>query len=284
MEQLHQHNPELVQYEMKSDMLYFWKSSDLTPFHHFHSHVEVVCKHRGTSLAFADGHTVRIEAGDLFWTFPNQIHHYQDIEPGENTLLLIPEHYYSDYRYIFYSYLPKSPCIKGFWDNAHFRSLWKLVTGNVGKGKFGDSIVKGYLCALMGEILENCQLEPIREHDFDALHAVVNYCSQNYVNKLTLDSLEKQLHISKYHISHLFSAKMKISFNDYINSLRVADACSRLRGGQPITETALLSGFSTIRSFNRAFAKHMGTTPREYCRQNMQSVAPLSVRADAEQA
>lgn len=62
---------------------------------------------------------------------------------------------------------------------------------------------------------------------------------------------------------------MHICFKDFINSLRVDSACSLLVKSSSITDVAYASGFSSVRTFNRAFLKHMHVTPREYVRQKM---------------
>ena len=59
---------------------------------------------------------------------------------------------------------------------------------------------------------------------------------------------------------------MKISFTDFINGMRVEHACSLLEQDSDITEAAFSSGFSSLRTFNRAFLKAMNMTPREYIR------------------
>ena len=262
--QTYEHMP--VQYEEKSNRLFCLHQTELTPYHHFHSHVELVCKHSGETRVFADKQSATLRAGDLFWAFPNQIHYYQDISPGENTVLLIPEQYYQDYRHLLYHYAPKEPCIRNFLQTQRYVYLWEQILSGINTEGVAASITKGYLCALMGELLHHAELQPVNAGDSDSIRLVINYCSQNYTKKLTLTMLEKELHISKYHISHLLSDTLHIGFNDYINSLRIADACTRLQADTPITQTAFLSGFSAIRSFNRAFLRCMGMSPREYCR------------------
>lgn len=99
------------------------------------------------------------------------------------------------------------------------------------------------------------------------LQSVVSYCARNFNRELSLDVLEEELHISKYYISHLFSDRLGIRFNDYVNSLRVSDACRLLRQTDAsITEISELVGFGTLRTFNRAFIKHTGVSPSAYRR------------------
>ena len=81
---------------------------------------------------------------------------------------------------------------------------------------------------------------------------------------------------SKYYISHLFSMKLKVRFNDYINSLRINDACRQLRQtDKTVTEISECVGFNTLRTFNRAFIKQVGTSPSEY-----RKSAPRTTDAD----
>ena len=60
-------------------------------------------------------------------------------------------------------------------------------------------------------------------------------------------------------------SKLQIGFNDYINSLRVSNACKHLvKSERSITEISEMVGFNTLRTFNRAFIKQTGMTPSKY--------------------
>jgi AraC-like DNA-binding protein len=59
--------------------------------------------------------------------------------------------------------------------------------------------------------------------------------------------------------------KLGMGFNDYVNSIRISNACRLLiESTSPISEISEEVGFNTVRTFNRAFVKHVGTSPREY--------------------
>ena len=73
------------------------------------------------------------------------------------------------------------------------------------------------------------------------------------------------LHLSRCYISHLFNRKLSLGFNDYINMLRVQDACTQLlETDKKIADISEEVGFGSIRSFNRAFKNITGLTPLEY--------------------
>ena len=94
---------------------------------------------------------------------------------------------------------------------------------------------------------------------------MVDFCAKHYTEDLSLAILERELHLSRYYISHLFTKKLQIGFNDYLNSLRTEHACRLLcEQEHSVTEIGRLSGFSNPRTFNRAFLKQTGMTPSEY--------------------
>ena len=116
-----------------------------------------------------------------------------------------------------------------------------------------------------GNLLKRITLKDIRSQDMTVLGMILNYCTNNSEKNLSLSLLEKELHVSKYYISHLLRNKLKIGFNDYINSIRVSKACELLlQSDKPVTEISDTVGFNTLRTFNRAFLKQVGITPSAY--------------------
>lgn len=133
---------------------------------------------------------------------------------------------------------------------------------------YRKSIIKGYAQALLGEILRNVSIK--ENHDDtpdDAMRRVVMHCLNNFKNSaLSLENISVELHLSKYYISHIFTNKIKISFNDFINEMRIEEACRLLKSDSKLsaTQIAYEVGFGSIRTFNRAFVKFKGISPREF--------------------
>lgn len=84
---------------------------------------------------------------------------------------------------------------------------------------------------------------------------------------LTLKQLADQLDLPEYRTRALINQTLGFrNFNDYINRLRIEEACQRL---QQEPDTAILNisldvGYRTLSSFNRAFKELTGMSPSQY--------------------
>lgn len=90
-----------------------------------------------------------------------------------------------------------------------------------------------------------------------------------YLNSdLSLHGLAEKLKVSINHLSQCINAEFGKSFNDYINSLRVETVKQKLKDKEneqyKIAYLAFNSGFESISSFNTAFKKFTGMTPRQF--------------------
>ena len=86
--------------------------------------------------------------------------------------------------------------------------------------------------------------------------------------QLTLQRLSEQLGISTQLISQAINGELNISFNDYLNNLRLAHVKKAL--SQPenlksdIQQLAINSGFNSKATFYRVFKEKVGMTPSAY--------------------
>lgn len=87
-------------------------------------------------------------------------------------------------------------------------------------------------------------------------------------NDLTLESVASELNVSKGHLSRLVNSHMHISFNDYVNTLRVNEAKIHLQNiddfDECISRIGLKSGFNSKSTFYASFKKLTGCTPNQF--------------------
>ena len=250
---------------------FYCRNSDHSPkpleyTSHLHYYIELALLKEGKTHVTVDTQAYDVEAGDIIIVFPNQVHRFETIEREKYILMVVNPDIVSEYMRYFTSKVPTCNLVKGAVNNTEISNLAETIS-QVYRDKiaFRDEILQGYLTAFFGRLLGMIPTKDIDSKAFNSLGVIMNYCINNYANPLSLDTLEKELHISKYYISHVMNDKLNMGFNDYVNSIRVSNACQYLKKTDlSITEISDLVGFNTMRTFNRAFIKQLGLTPSEY--------------------
>ncbi len=95
----------------------------------------------------------------------------------------------------------------------------------------------------------------------------IDFLQENYADKLSLDRISQQAYLSRSYFSALFRKTTGISVFDYIQKLRIGQACRLLaETGDKVTAIASAVGYSDYRFFNQVFRKLTGVTAQEYRR------------------
>ena len=239
-----------------------WVDS-LYPIPHLHNNIELILVAEGSAVAHADSNDMHISTGDLFISFPNQVHYYENSTIGKYGLLIFATDTIFGKKDIIFDNIPENNILHLNSDDGLYKNFVELL--NVEKKESREILTAGLINVCFGKLLERIELKPRLKTDNFTLQNILNYCSLNFSSELSLDDVAESLHLSKYYISYLFNNKLGIGFNNYINSLRVEAACDLLEGtDKKITDISQESGFSSIRSFNRAFTQVMGITPSDY--------------------
>ena len=251
--------------ERKEAPYYLTKGTGLSPVPHMHTHVEMVFILKGKSLCAADEKKALAAAGDVFISFPNQIHYYDDLEPAKHYIIIFSPDICPEFEKIFSQGVPECPVLKGAGSQKKIKSIVDGVFREKSKGPFGDVAVRARLLLLLCELMPELKIQKRTGCDGNTLKRILSYCYENYKTSVSLEVAAASLGFSKYYISHLFQEKLGMGFKEYINSMRVQAACDLLHvRGKTITEIAYDVGFENPRTFNRCFlaVKHM--TPRQY--------------------
>lgn len=239
---------------------------------HLHDDIEIMYISRGEGYGFCDDVKYTLKKGDYFLVFPNQIHCYTDFPPeSECILLTVNPSYFTSYADIFDEKSPLSARYTSNENDQNLINIFKIIFEEHLKNSPKNTVIS-IISAFLRMLLDRYSFSDINTQNSCALK-IINYCKKHYKEELTIDIISKELHISRSHISHTFNDRLKISFPTYINSLRLIESIKLLdKKDFSITEIAQLSGFQTIRSFNRIFKNHFGFSPKEYLKnQNFKS-------------
>ena len=252
------------------------KNGKLACLPHLHRELELVYMIDGHSVGYADTVRCEINSGDIFLTFPNQIHFYETYAPESLWIYIFSPDLLPEFSETLSLALPKSPLLIKAGEQPEIKRLLTALIENSAQlrkdepqNPYLHNLNRGYLLSLFSLLIPQMDLEQVSIGDSGALRAIVSFCTSNFSENLSLALLEEKLHLNRYYISHLFSKKLGLRFNDYINSLRISEACRHLLNSDTsITEISEIVGFNTQRTFNRAFIKAMGQTPGEYRKNN----------------
>lgn len=92
------------------------------------------------------------------------------------------------------------------------------------------------------------------------------YIKEHLLEELSLEQLEKEFFINRYHICREFKRLSGQTPHSYIVKARL-DLCKKyIEQGKSIREVYQLGGFGGYNHFFRAFKKETGMTPKEYYR------------------
>jgi len=230
---------------------------------HFHDAIEIIFTTSGSGVAICNGIKYHHKPGSVFFATSNEVHYFTDrtddidglvvdIEPtiltGSTTQLK-----------------EAAPICRIWEDPTMSNKLWELVDFIL-KNQFSLSqeTLTSLTSALLTLLLECVELEKTKSPN-STITKIVNYCLEHCTEPISLETLSKELSLSVSHISRIFSHKLKISFSDYINGLRLGVAVNLMNTSKiTVTKAATYAGFPTIRTFNRVFQEQYGMTPSQY--------------------
>ena len=238
----------------------------LLPNPHIHFHVEFIYLTEGSSIATLDNKEYRFGAGECFIAFPNQIHYYHDVTPIKGFMVIFSPELFADYIELFCKMTPFFPIINVQQLSEEISGQLEKICARQKSGlPFHETVAKGLFMALLGEMFSLMEFQD-NPTDQDAIKRILKYCVEHYTEPIDLEILSKELYLNKDYISHVFKKRMHMNYKDFVNKLRVEHASRLLKKGMRVTETAYESGFSSVRTFNRAFQKYMLMSPKEYNR------------------
>lgn len=238
-----------------------------------HIHRSMECVHvTGGSLELGIGQEFyHMEKGDFAVIFPDVIHHYQVFDPDgcTCTYLLASPVLGGDFIEALQKYCPENPVISGRELHPDIPYILNRLLSEAKKKepeKFGSTIHFAFIQIILARCLPCYQLieKGMIDND-DLVYQTVSYLARNFTEEVTLTSMAKDLGISPYVLSRVFSGTFHMNFNQYLNDLRLNYASAMLiHTNQSITDVYLNAGFESQRTFNRVFKERFHMSPRDY--------------------
>ena len=251
-----------AKYEQKKVLLDYFHSTILSPLPHLHKELELIYVREGSSRAVVNNKVYELKSGDIFLTFPYQVHYYPESAKGEYYIHAFPVSVLATMSDTIHANELVNNVFHPGSDSLIIDYLNRIICAT---GPYVAAQRCAYLTLIMAELLPACKLVSLTQSSGMTVRRILEYCSSHYAEDLSLDSLSENLHLNKYYISHSINKQINMRISTFINSLRIEAACRLLQNSNhKISEVAQSVGYDTIRSFNRAFAENIHMTPKEY--------------------
>ena len=98
-----------------------------------------------------------------------------------------------------------------------------------------------------------------------AVTVAMAYLKANYEKPLCLQTLSEQTGYTAQYLSGLFSSEMGMSIQEFLQQIRVEEACRLMMQRKWTTgDIAAAVGYQDARHFSKIFRRYRGISPREY--------------------
>ena len=95
---------------------------------------------------------------------------------------------------------------------------------------------------------------------------IKKYIDDNFSQrKLSLGLISSELSYSPKYISSLFKKRFKIGISEYLNTIRIQNACTLINQGfTNVSDIANRCGYEDPQYFSKVFKKQIGVSPKSY--------------------
>ena len=98
----------------------------------------------------------------------------------------------------------------------------------------------------------------------EKLWELINWTEVNYAEKISVEEAAGIIGFSKSYFCTYFKKQTGISYVDYLNRVRISNACKLLGEGESVQNVCSAVGFESVSYFIRLFKHVQGMTPSQY--------------------
>lgn len=111
----------------------------------------------------------------------------------------------------------------------------------------------------------------------ERINKIYNYLKAHHLDKITLDDISNEMHMSSDTFSRFFKKTFNTSFFSFLNEYKISMACKMLINKEfSVSEIGYQVGYNNLTFFHRQFYKHIGMSPSKY-RKAYQRIPIISV-------
>ena len=244
---------------------------------HWHNHIEILYVLKGSIRMTTDGINFKLDKGHICFINSGVIH---STSRGDEDNLILIVHITDSKKSVFYHFRNMKFNHETYLD--HFqknlvplselqRLLQQMYLEYRNKLPGYENMLLSLINGCLALMIRQAYLVPkdkndyIAENNLNRFNLILDYINDHYSEKLTLRELSEKMHMNYYYLSHFFKDIAGISYQEYINGLRLNQAEILLTvTDKNMTEIAFECGFPNIKSFTGMFKENFGMLPTKY--------------------
>lgn len=250
----------------------YWKKSPDRI--HFHLSYEIYFLVENEISYFVDGKIFTVTPGSVIVIPPNTIHASNSIneKTRKRYLINLPAEYikvFLDINPNLLSGINVQPIVFSGLKLIELTDLFEKILAEYQNPTQDEVMIK----SLLGEILttlsrasKSQDADKTRENPTSQkMISISNYIKENLHSEISLKEVSKIFYLNPSYISRAFKQTLNISFSEYLNALRIREACMLLKQtDSSITAIAQETGFRSCSDFCRVFRRTVKLSPLQY--------------------
>jgi len=251
-------------YELRHDNVadYFTleRNQNLTFPLHMHRCFEIILMLEGSAEMCIEKKKYTLQSGDMVLIKPNLIHDFCTLGESRHVLCVFAPELIAAISEHLVKYRLSNTVIKGV--PTVYREMIEAMSINTHIGR-----IKGFLYTLCSLFYDQLDFSQVDGSLFgkNLLRDIFRYVEAHIANTCSIVELGDALDYSSSYLSRFFYTNVGMSYSDYVQNVKISQACYLLRSTQErIIDISLKCGYSSISSFNRNFKKLIGYSPTKY--------------------
>ena len=225
---------------------------------HIHKAYECYAVREGVAEVTVDGEKYTVGTGEAILVFPYQSHEYKTLPNTHTWVCIFSPDLVGSYN-------------KGIGKAVPKNNKFNFVTDNIPTPD--TTLLQKALCYnICGSFDKSAEYVISNRQKEELISKILVFISENYKASCTLRDAAAHAGYDYSYISKIFKKSTGLTFNTYVNNLRISEACRLLtHGGETVQDIAEQCGYTCTRTFHREFLRVMGLTPREYAANALQN-------------
>ncbi|MBE5883704.1 MAG: AraC family transcriptional regulator [Lachnospiraceae bacterium] len=250
---------------------------------HYHNFYEIIYVLEGEYSSLIENRTYHLHKGDFLLIDQNVMHKYHYVEKKHDSsrriILWVTAGMLTELSNgemdLTACFTKQGSCAYHFpiyYEEMLRGYLVKLAMSEIMEGEFAGTkqvLDRGYLLLFFGYLNTLCgRREYLFTKEEMVTHPLVeqvsNYIDEHITEKITIENLADQVHMSKYHFLRKFKELTGVTVHSFLTDKRLIRACEELKAGRNITMAYQAAGFADYSSFLRNFKAAYGVSPGRY--------------------